>query len=267
MQPPSKYPKIWNVIRRFTTGLRTREWMVLIIGLALSLTVYQLMLTALNDRIDDQFQQDADTINSYMQQRLDTSLNMVIGLQAFSSVNSPVTHEAFHKYVASLKLDTYFPGINNLNYAERISSDKKAALMRRLAKEYPEAKLVASPDTNERNKNNLSAITQKRRSGDALILSIIEPEEISTLAIGKDLFSIPGVTEAIYVSIRTNKPTSSGRLIQAESKGKNYIGIPIRLPVYQNGMPTNTEEQRVAACIGSVGAGINIESFVVCGGK
>ncbi|MGZ3157707.1 MAG: hypothetical protein ACXU7H_01355, partial [Burkholderiaceae bacterium] len=102
--------RIWAKVRLFTTGLRTREWLVLIIGVALSLTVYQLMLAELNDRIDDQFQQDADTINSYMQQRLDTSLNMVIGLQAFSSVNSPITRDAFHTYVTGLKLDTFFPG-------------------------------------------------------------------------------------------------------------------------------------------------------------
>lgn len=267
MQPPRWMAKIWKAIRPLLTGMRTREWMVLIIGAALSLTVYKLMLTALDDRIDDQFQQDSDTINSYMQQRLNTSLNMLVGLQAFTSVNDPITHEIFHKYVASLKLDTYFPGINNLNYAARVSSDKKAALLQRLAKDYPDAKLVVSADAIKRNKNSSSIAAPNKIKSDALILSIIEPDNISALAIGKNLMNVPAIAKAINASIRTNKPTSSGRLIQAESNGKNYIGIPIRLPVYKDGMPIDTEEQREAAYIGSVGAGINLESFLVAGDK
>ncbi|HEY8099536.1 MAG TPA: ATP-binding protein [Burkholderiaceae bacterium] len=259
--------KLWTQVRHLIIEIRTREWLVLVIGVALSLTVYKLMLAELNDRIDDQFQQDADTINSYMQQRLDTSVNMVIGLQAFSSVNSPITHDAFHKYVASLKLNTYFPGINNLNYAEIVKPEKEALFLQRLAQEYPDAKFATSRPTPERSKSSQFSIAPKQIGYDALILSIIEPDDISTLAIGRNLLSVPAVAKAFYSSIRTGKPTSSGRLIQAMKGKESYIGIAIRVPVYQKGLPTDTEQQREAACIGSVGAGINIESFLDAGNK
>ncbi|MGZ5818959.1 MAG: ATP-binding protein [Burkholderiaceae bacterium] len=259
--------RIWAKVRLFTTGLRTREWLVLIIGVALSLTVYQLMLAELNDRIDDQFQQDADTINSYMQQRLDTSLNMVIGLQAFSSVNSPITRDAFHTYVTGLKLDTFFPGINNLNYAERVSTAKQAQFMKQLAQEYPTIHLGTSTIPAGQKINSGFPAAPKQVGNDAFIISMIEPENASALAIGKNLVGAPALAQAIYSSIRTGKPTSSGRLIQGVRDNKNYIGIAIRLPVYRPGMPTETEQQREEACIGSIGAGINIESFLDAGHK
>jgi signal transduction histidine kinase/DNA-binding response OmpR family regulator len=262
----NRIARIWKTIRQFMTGLRIREWQILIVGAALSLTVYQLMLAELNNRIDDQFQQDADTINSFMQQRLHTSVNMVLGLQAFASVNSPITHEAFHKYVAALNLDTNFPGINNLNYAERISTEKVPELLQRLAKEYPDAMLLTAPQV-EHQQNNQARLpaAPKQMGHDAFIISIIEPDNIGKLAIGKNLVGAPALAKAIYSSLRTGKPTSSGRLIQATNGKQSYIGIAIRVPVYKKSMPINTEEQREEACIGSVGAGINIDSFLVSG--
>lgn len=263
----SRLSRIGSKARHFLSGIRTREWLVLIIGVALSLTIYQLMLADLNDRIADQFQQDTDTINSTMQQRLDTSLNMVVGLQAFSSVNSPMAHDAFHTYVTALKLDTYFPGINNLNYAERVRPDNEAAVLQRLAKEYPAIKLVVAPAAGQPHKTAVLPGMAKQDAHDAFILSMIEPHDPSTIALGKNLAGPPALARAIYSSIRTGKPTSSGRLIQGDKGEKSHIGIAIRLPVYRKGLPIDTEQQRENACIGSIGAGINIESFLDAGHK
>jgi signal transduction histidine kinase/DNA-binding NarL/FixJ family response regulator len=263
----SSIARLWARIRHFIVTLRTQEWLVLIIGVSLCLTVYQLMLTELNDRIDDQFQQDADTINSYMQQRLDTSLNVVIGLQAFSSVNSPVTRKDFHQYVTGLRLDTFFPGINNLNYAQRVAPANVTQFMKNLAQEYPDINLAASTSLARQNKNAVFPKAPEYVGHDAFIISMIEPENASALAIGKNLVGAPALAKAIYLSLRTGKPTSSGRLIQGVREKQGYIGIAIRLPVYQKGMPIDTEEQRETACIGSIGAGLNIESFLDAGHK
>ncbi|MGZ3241210.1 MAG: ATP-binding protein, partial [Burkholderiaceae bacterium] len=168
---------------------------------------------------------------------------------------------------ASLKLDTYFPGINNLNYAERVKPENEALFLQRLAQEYPKAQFAASRVAAGRSKSSQFPVAPKRIGQDAFILSIIEPEDISALAIGKNLVGAPALAKAIYSSIRTGKPTSSGRLIQAMKGKESYIGIAIRVPVYQKGLPADTEEQREAACIGSVGAGINIESFLDAGHK
>jgi signal transduction histidine kinase/AmiR/NasT family two-component response regulator len=253
-------------IRNLGIGLRAGEWLVLIAGATLALLVCQWMLANQRQRIDAQFQEDANRINSHMQQRLDASMNVVIGLQAFSSLNSPITREAFHQYVSALRLETFFPAINNLNYAERVSPEEQPQFWNSLAKRYPDASLSDFHATAALHKK--SGFMEKRPiERDAFILSMIEPSAASTVALGKNLAAVPALANAIYLSLRTGKPTSSGRLIQGVHGKKSYIGIAIRLPVYAKGMPIDTEQQREEACIGSIGAGINIDSFLDAGDK
>jgi signal transduction histidine kinase/CheY-like chemotaxis protein/HPt (histidine-containing phosphotransfer) domain-containing protein len=256
------YPKLLKKMGAFFGTIRAREWIVLLAGIALSIAVYQLMLAELNDRLDDQFEQDVTTINSNMQQRLDAFVNVIIGTQAFTSVNAPMTRATFHHYVESLRLGTFFPGINNLNYAERVSPENHAVFMAKLAKFYPDKNFSPASHIVEQGKYTQLSTAPNKNGHDSFIISMFEPYDTNNVAIGKNLAGSLTFASVIDASIKSGKPTSSGKLIQGVNGKEKFIGMAIRLAVFRQGMPIETEEQRDAACIGSVGAGINIDSFL-----
>src|SRR5439155_20174303 len=50
--------------------------------------------------------------------------------------------------------------------------------------------------------------------------------------------------------------------IPRTTPAREYIGLGMRFPVYRNGLPVDTVEQRRAAYLGSVGAGFNVENLL-----
>jgi PAS domain S-box-containing protein len=88
-------------------------------------------------------------------------------------------------------------------------------------------------------------------------------------AFGLDLSANPAVSgtdpkglAALQHTARdTGKLTASGLPIRIKAQ-KDYVGLAMRLAVYQSGMPIETIEQRRAAYLGSVGAGFNVQQLM-----
>ncbi|MGH8639411.1 MAG: ATP-binding protein, partial [Burkholderiales bacterium] len=56
--------------------------------------------------------------------------------------------------------------------------------------------------------------------------------------------------------------TASGRPIRIKTRGKEYTGLALRLAVYRGGVSLSTVEDRRAAYLGSVGAGLNVQELM-----
>ncbi len=99
------------------------------------------------------------------------------------------------------------------------------------------------------------------------VIVYLEPMIGYEFAFGLDIAANPAVTNpqrlatALRTARDTGRLTASGQPLRIK-QSKESIYLAMRVPVYRNGMPVDTVEQRQAAYLGSVGAGFNLENLM-----
>src|SRR4029077_2543786 len=92
------------------------------------------------------------------------------------------------------------------------------------------------------------------------VLVYIEPMRGNAFSFGLDItmFGLRG--RAMDDLRESTSLISSGRLLNVAEE--SFVGLAMRLPLHRMGMPLETAEQRRAAFIGSVGAGLNVRKLM-----
>jgi diguanylate cyclase (GGDEF)-like protein/PAS domain S-box-containing protein len=174
--------------------------------------------------------------------RLRSTYDVMYGLQGLFRASDNVSHEEFHRYIAGLDLTSRHPTIRSLNYSHRVSASQKSTLESHVRRRRRED-LAGYPEF---------AIKPPGERPEYLPILYIWPIAGNENAYGLDIFS-QDRRESAERARDTNAPALSGRLTLATDPTRQ-AAFSIRLPIYRQGMPIETIEQRRTALTGMLSA-------------
>jgi diguanylate cyclase (GGDEF)-like protein len=194
---------------------------------------------------DAQTRLDTVAANAAVQveRRFAAYFEVLAGLRALFHTVDNVSRQDFHRYAQALSLKRAFPGFQVLNYAPYVLAGSEEAFENAVR--------------NDRSlpRGTRFAITPPGARDGYHPFTLIEPLAENQQYLGKDIAASPAVRTSLELARDTGMLTSSARAFQPHEPN-GQVGLAVRLPVYRVGMPADTLEQRRAAYIGSVGAGI-----------
>ena len=182
--------------------------------------------------------------------RVRSTYDVMYGVQGLFRASDHVSREEFHRYISGLNLPQRHPSIRGINYSELVRAAEKTKFETQVRGDgslrpggYPDFGVRPGGDRLE-----------------YLPILYIEPPAGHEKSIGLDL-----LTEARRESAERardgNKPVLSNRLYLA-SDPTRQPAFSVRLPIYRNGMPIGTVDERRAALAGMLSATFLARNFV-----
>ena len=236
--------------RRFIRALLTSS--VWWIGVVVSFALWMLVEDVVENKSRAQFEYHTENAQQAIQNRVRSYIDVLRGVNALFHTTDNVTREQFHAYVSQLKLESSFPGITNLNYAQRVTAADKKVFEAHVRSDSSR-KPGGYPDF---------AIRPAGERSEYHVLTFVEPMESNLVSFGFDIASNANGAAALAASRDSSQLFSSGRLIRIMGPHK-HVGLAMRMPLYKRGMPTRTVAERRAAYYGSVGAGFDVTKLML----
>ena len=216
---------------------------VLVIGIVISVIVSRSAREETRRDAEDRLATTGSTAAMQIERRFAAYFSVLAGTRALFHTVDNVSREDFHRYAQSLALKRDFPGFHLLNYAPFVPAGTEEAFENAMRKDPSLPRGVRF------------AINPPGARDGYHPLTLLEPFDENRHVLGKDLAAVPGVRPVMNLARDTGKMTSSGMVIRPQGES-GRVALAVRLPVYRVGMPVDTIEQRRAAYLGSVGAGI-----------
>jgi signal transduction histidine kinase len=229
-------------LRLITSGFSLKETLitlgVLIAGLII--TILSVLYTRNNIRraAKQDFEYSCEQIKSRIDTRLDEHAQLLRSGVALFAVNDSVTREDWRRFYMNTRTDLYLPGIQGFGYSKLIPKDRITEYTTLIRNEgYPDYHIFP-----EGERDTYSSIIY------------LEPFSGRNLAaFGYDMFSEPTRRKAMVQAMDSNMAALTARVtLQQETDQDIQAGVLMYLPVYRNGMPINTPEERRAATKGWV---------------
>src|SRR6266571_2171237 len=234
-------------------------WVTLGIGILISLVLYVVIRDNVERAAEERFHHQVIEAKQIIERRILSYAEVLYGARALFASNNPVSRVQFHRFVESLNLKSRFPGFDSVNYAAYVRADDKRRFVEAVRRDasleaqgYPQFTIKPPGERPE-----------------YYVLVYIEPMADFKFVFGLDIGANPamGVNQHAMAAVQqsgrdSGKLIASGLPIPIKTATKEYTGLAMRLPVYRNGVPLDTVEQRRAAYIGSVGAGFNVENLM-----
>ena len=161
------------------------------------------------------------------------------GAQGLFAASTSVEHDEWHVYVARLRLEEDYPGIQGLGFARWLRPDEIAGHERHVRSETGWEDYRVWPDDD---RAEYSAI------------KMLEPLDWrNQRALGYDMYSEAVRREAMNRAVETGSGALSGKVKLVQETGEDVqSGVLLYLPVFVNHVPVETAEQRRAALFGWV---------------
>ena len=217
-----------RILRPFKSNLAMTRWIVLTIGLLLTILFTMREYFVVKREMNLAFTSKVEAIQSQIENKLEFYESVLYQTRAYLLNNPNVTQKQFAEYVRNVSLIDRFPGIQGLSLTLKV-------------KESELKKFKVWP-THERN--------------DYFSIVYLEPNDWrNQRAIGYDMFSEPNRREAMERAWFTGKPSVTRRLTLVQETDKNkQPGLLMFLPLYRPGVPSNTIDEKKNALYGFVGS-------------
>ena len=216
---------------------------VCIVGLLFTLLVsYWLLGQA--DRSDIQrFDRLGERIEAEIARRLLVYDYGLRGARGVFAASQRVDRHEFIAMVESRRLQEEFPGSLGMGYIRRVKDDAdafQAYLDEVRADDAPDFAITIPPG---------SRLLRNSRVPGRFIIEYIEPLDRNLSACGLDIGAHPVRREAAERAVIADDACLTGiiGLVQDDARIPGFL---LLLPVYQSGMPTDTEQQRIDALTG-----------------
>jgi PAS domain S-box-containing protein len=215
---------------------RVLPWLLLAVGLSATWLVAGIALRAAQEAQEESFAYQTREILLRIEQRLAAYRQVLYGARGLFAASVDVNRDEFHAYVASLRLEKDYPGIQGVGFALLVPASGKAAHIEGIRKTgYPDYTL--------------------RPEGEREIYSSIiflEPFADRNLrAFGYDMYSEAVRRKAMQRSRDLNEAAMSGKVRLVQEDGERVqAGFLMYVPVYRNGHPHATQPERRANLLG-----------------
>ncbi|HEX8614434.1 MAG TPA: CHASE domain-containing protein [Telluria sp.] len=220
---------------------------IFLIAIVATAFAWQFARTELENSQHAEFAFQARQMERRIEQRMGNYEQVQRGTQAFLLGSMKVERKDFRDYIASLRLEETYPGIQGIALVELLAAgelDAHNAAQRRESPGYTVHPLGE--------RAVLSAITQ------------IEPfSGLNLRALGFDMLSEPTRRAAMERARDTGQSAASGKVRLIQENGRNeQAGLVMYLPVYRRDAPAATVAERRANIIGWVGAPFRMDDLM-----
>src|SRR5262245_20498361 len=247
-----------RILQRIRTG-PALPWAMLCVGVAVSVALWFVLRENIENAAEERFEHQVTEAKQVIERRILSYAEVLFGARALFATRDHVTRAEFHQFVESQKLKSRFPGFDLMNYTAYVRPDDKERFIQAVRRDTSLDPMGYTQFT----------ITPPGVRTGYYVLVYLEPMAGFESVLGLDIGANPAMgpdqqaMAALQQSGRdTGTLTASGLPIPVKTAGREYIGLGMRLPVYRNGMPLDTVEQRRAAYLGSVGAGFDVERLL-----
>jgi diguanylate cyclase (GGDEF)-like protein/PAS domain S-box-containing protein len=231
-------PKLAKIASHASTA-----FVVLAIGIVLSAAAAHLVATRGEREAKAQFENAVGDAHDAIEARIHAYADVLLGVRGLFIASDSVSRSEFRDYIDSLDLNRRYPGIQGINYGQRIAAAQKQAFETMVRKEtsvdprgYPDFKVKPAGERPE-----------------YVVVRYVEPMAGNEVALGLDLGGDAVRLAALTRARDSGRITASGTIALALDPRK-HPGFAMRLPTYRKGMPLATVAQRREAFTGMVSA-------------
>ena len=238
---PSKSP-LYNKI------LGIISFIVLFVGIAVTFFIWQYTRDNVRNNAESNFTREVNQIEYALTKRIGMYKNILFALQGLFSASESVERQEWSPFVRTARIVDY-PDIEYISYIEIVKDDEKEEFIKSFRSDIR---------TSPAGYPNFAIYPEGKRSEYAVVKYIYPENEESLNALGFDLYSSPPRKIALDKARDMNQPVAS-ELINLATDGSS--GFFMAAPIYENGKPINTAEEKIAALKGFVIVTFKISSL------
>ncbi len=228
--------------------LAAAPYIVLALSLAMTLFFWRLYDVSLKTAAFQIYTDKTEEITSSIVRRMHDNEQILRGGAGLFNAGNLVSRDEWRRFVATLKLGESYPGIQGVGFSRWIPLSEKEANIRAIRGEgFPEYSI--------------------RPEGERQVYTSIiylEPFDWrNQRAFGYDMFS-EAVRRSAMEKARDSGEThiAAGVTLVQETDRDKQSGMLMYVPVYRQGMPTDSVEKRRSAILGFVYSPIRVNDFV-----
>ncbi|QSA98285.1 CHASE domain-containing protein [Methylococcus sp. EFPC2] len=187
-------------------------------------------------------------LRELIENRLDNYQQVLYGTRGLFAASVAVDRAEFHDYIAALSLEKRYPGVQGVGFALRVPKEQRDKHVEDIRRQgYPDYDIYPEGD---------------RDSYTAIVY--LEPFLDRNLrAFGYDMFAEPVRNQAMCLARDGDAIGVSGKVVLVqETEHDVQAGFLMYLPVYKNGLPHDTVEQRRANIVGWVYSPFRIKDLM-----
>ncbi|MCG3111830.1 MAG: PAS domain S-box protein [Candidatus Manganitrophus sp. SB1] len=245
-------------LQKFIHSLFLAPSAVIVLSLTLTLTGIAWYFTqrSIENNAHARFDRRVVRASRAIEERIQTYIDTLLSMRGLFAVNQNITRADWRRYIESLQLQKRYPGIYDLIFVRYVPKSERAEFERQVRndtsidpKGYPDFSIHPEGDRPE-----------------YFPVEFTEPFSPIPVQFGFDIGSEPVRRQALEQARDTGHPASTGRIILV---GTEEVGFSIRVPVYRNGLPQTTVEEKRRALIGFVASAFTTKNLMeeVLGGN
>ncbi|WP_420904986.1 CHASE domain-containing protein [Candidatus Magnetaquiglobus chichijimensis] len=217
---------------------RVTGWVILVVSVIITVLAWHTSNVYQEKRAQERFDFRVEEAKWSILKRMLEYEQVLRGGVGLFNASDEVTRNAWHRYVTTLQIDTYWPGIQGIGFARLFAPEHKQALIDQIrAQGFPQFDVLPLGE-----RDLYSSILY------------LEPFEGRNLrAFGYDMWSEPVRRAAMQQARDTGKAALTGKVtLVQETERDVQPGVLMYLPVYRDGMATTSVEERRRALLGFV---------------
>ena len=235
---PSTQSKLTDAVSHAATAL-----VVLAVGGILSVAAAYWMSNQVEREARLRFENAVTDAHNAVESHIRAYSDVLLGVRGLFIASNSVTRDEFRGYIESLELTRRYPGIQGINYGQRITATQKQAF---------ETKVRNDTSVDPRGYPDF-AVKPSGNRPEYVVVKYVEPIAGNEVALGLDLAGDAVRLAALERTRDSGRITASGRIALSLDPRRDP-GFAMRLPVYRKGMPLATVAQRREAFTGMVSA-------------
>ncbi len=214
------------------------NWPSLFLCLGLTIVAWHLIASSTQRQAEERFKYIAETVKRRIDERMDVYESLLHGGQGLFAASHEVERDEWRQFVEHLKIERDFPGVMGIGYGQLVSSGQIPELARA-------AKAAGVPDFKVWPAGEREAYVP---------VYFLEPEAgANRQVLGFDMYSEAQRKEAMLQARDSGEAVITHKLILVQNKSYDtQAGFIMFAPVYRNGMPISTRDERIAALQGYV---------------
>ena len=223
-------------------------WAALLLALAITAYgAYHMRQSTLRDA-HARFQVESADIRTAISKRMAEYETVLRGGVGLFDISDGVQREQWRRYVDRLDIRRHYPGLQGLGFSQIIPATD-------LARHVAEVRAEGFPD--------YCVVPEGQRPSYAPTIYLEPFDKTNQRALGLDMYTEPVRREAMERARDSGQAAVSGSVILADETTRDlHRGFFIYLPIYRQGMPTDTVEQRRAALFGFVYSPVRVPELM-----
>ena len=212
---------------------------IVLLGLLITAGAWHGLRASDNERAAERFRSEVRQLKERIEARMQVYGALLSAGASLFEASAGVNGDQWKTFVAGLRLEESYPGIQGLGYSARVSAADKPRFEQGMRAVYGES----------------FAIRPATPRADYHVITYLEPlNPANRAALGFDMYSEATRRQAMRLAAEAGSTQMSGMvtLVQEAGRSKPQPGVLMYRPVYDLAMPAATAAQRTAALRGFV---------------